>query len=553
MTAMISLGSVSLFILLTPLVVPAFADEHLEKSVASHTELTRVLNNLDEVGNAHTYCPTTSLPDDLLIKGCKWEGACSVLASKDLSPVVYKSADGGEIPNYTAAKINEAAAYCYSSLRRKGAYSGAITSFKDDTERKRAEADQSLQAYFKAHPDDEALYHRYVQYSLKLATEEKGSNSYLLRKTFIRHPSEDSISKELESFEAETKQNFSPDAKKGIRKLLWNESLLRNPKPDPKEEEEIDAKLPKYKDLQVHTLVDPTKLSTAEKAKLSERVIDLGAKMKANMLDRLHSMERSMTPAQLVVLQRSIKFVEGAQFRLSPPEECRSGPNAHITMFGEVAVCPQMAALPEMALKRALLHELGHAFDPCTMSGWAKSAQNLPFAGTLKCLANPSGTGVKGWPENVDSLSSVDFQDTACGKKFLKEGKITQINEGFADWIAYDVLGKEISHLPEAEQKAAAFEAAAGGASFECKGVSDGLKSSLKSWMKDSGCPVESSAMLDRTLLSNESESAAESRQGYAEHPSAALRYEKIAFGNDDMKKAMGCPQEKGPAACTAR
>nr|BFD68153.1 hypothetical protein HAGR004_31750 [Bdellovibrio sp. HAGR004] len=285
------------------------------------------------------------------------------------------------------------------------------------------------------------------------------------------------------------------------------------------------------------------------------------------------------------------------------------GPNGYYSPDEHaITVCPQSMNMPEASLFSLMAHEIGHAFDPCTMA-MGRSQEGLiepdwiegrraagkevfapvfmeknPFKSVVACLQSPSSLNVK-IPSMKNLLSNVDkfeqdlknemsemedlqgegeeapARDATMARfederqrirdnydKFKYCSMLTNsghIGEAFSDWIAAEALASKIKEIPEAgKRQEFAF---ASQAHFYGTGCSNILESSLNkiNSATQGACPE-----LQEFMKHQASGGRHNDPYHVDSHPATGQRVDRIYYAKPELREALGCKGGNHGQAC---
>lgn len=335
-----------------------------------------------------------------------------------------------------------------------------------------------------------------------------------------------------------------------------------------------------------------------DRARYTEQVENRQAEMQ-RMFDSsreqvIEYLREKSTPSNRAQMEALIQRVE--TLRLNPPLSCPI-PNAYYnSSIHAVSFCRSMMGFPLASLRSIMLHEIGHAIDPCLSSmnlvalpeaqggGYAQvplvdpeTSQQLisaglpsnrfPFSGVLQCLAGEDSVGARNPGLDLDRRALEDrlrnlrtsgyAEDSAEIQRVLEALEVlpdianpacrqgensSQLQEGFADWIATEVLARE---LPEADLRRQLFESNVDALMFSCGTVQPEIRDAVMEQLQEAKC----NAAQDGGPFQGLEEARNEAMDT---HSHSSLRTTHILFAHPRFREAMDCPahSEGGARYC---
>lgn len=288
-----------------------------------------------------------------------------------------------------------------------------------------------------------------------------------------------------------------------------------------------------------------------------------------------------------------------------------TGPNGYYSPDEHtITICPQSMNMPEASLFSVMAHEIGHAFDPCTMTmgrstdglitpdwmeGGLRAAgkqlfapvfmEQNPFKSVVACLQTPSSLNAQ-IPSAKQLISEVDkfeqdlkdemgemedmqdeggeapARDATMARfederqkikdnydKFKYCSSLTKsghISEAFSDWIAAEAIAGKIKEIPEASKKKEF--AFASQAHFYGTACSNIMQASLNKI--DSAtkgtCPELQSFMKFQASGDHDHRDVF----GVDTHPLTDQRIDRIYYAKPEVQEALGCKGGNHGQAC---
>lgn len=200
-----------------------------------------------------------------------------------------------------------------------------------------------------------------------------------------------------------------------------------------------------------------------------------------------------------------------------------------------------------------------------------------PFASVISCLGSSKSIGAKSASEKeiektidevIGQLKASGATDESEKIKNLQKAKSnlpelvktkgycagflptqgggkSQFQEAFADWVAGEVLAKDLNGLSEKDKKIKTFESIGFFAGVGCASVQEAANAKVKDLVKQIGCDQK----IDNDLQNLFTISQANGRTS-DEHPFEADRVNKVFFANPATQKAFGCKVDQGVKHC---
>lgn len=288
-----------------------------------------------------------------------------------------------------------------------------------------------------------------------------------------------------------------------------------------------------------------------------------------------------------------------------------TGPNGYYSPDDHaITVCPQSLNMPEASLFSLMAHEIGHAFDPCTMTmgrnkdglvtpDWMEGRRTTgketfapvfmeqnPFKSVVSCLQKPDSLNVQ-IPSAKQLISDVDkfeqdlknemgemedlqgegeeapARDATMARfederqkikdnydKFKYCSSLTKsghIAEAFSDWIAAEAIAEKIKEIPESSKKKEfAFASQSHFYGTSCPNVLQASLNKVSSATKGS-CPELQEFMKSQASAADH---GSKDIYGVDTHPMTDQRIDRIYYGKPEVREALGCKGGNHGQAC---
>lgn len=327
-----------------------------------------------------------------------------------------------------------------------------------------------------------------------------------------------------------------------------------------------------------YLLIEPKSYSSPRLDQLNQRLLSIFVHTQRKYLNFVQELI-AKNPDSL----RAQKLREWSErigsVRLQKAKLCHMHNAAYDPVSHSISVCKEILNYPETTLVAVLAHELSHGIDPCMLQfTFSRISGGNPFF-TRETVFNPNDllsayTMIPfEWAEADFDVKKENFQSLQLGRSFSenplragivclqkensvralpRKGKLEnsqlmdaegmcastqgdgEIQESFADWMAYEIVALSIGELSKEFQRRALFESALNITANECQTLVTPIEQAMRRQIEGSSVCAPLQAKFFQQLDQTRAQTLLSS------HPSGQRRIDRLYFAQPRLKALIG-------------